>query len=156
MRISPAGVQLIKDFEGCKLTSYPDPKTGGHPYTVGWGATGAGIGPETVWTQPYADARLLEDIAEREAVINAKVTHPMTQGQFDAFVSILYNVGHGNPRRDGIIELKSGWPSTLLRKFNAGDIGGAETEWCKWVSPGSSVMHGLFRRRQAELVLFRS
>ena len=156
MKISAEGIALIKRFEGCDLEAYPDPKTNGEPWTCGWGATGPEIGPDTVWTQAQADARLLEDIEQRERVINEKVKHPMTQGQFDAFVSILFNVGHGNARRDGIIELKSGWPSTLLRKFNAGDIGGAETEWMKWVSPGSSVVKGLTRRRMAELELFRS
>jgi lysozyme len=156
MKTSPAGIALIKAFESCKLKAYPDPKTGGAPWTCGWGATGADIGPDTVWTQAQADARLAADIAEREAMVLAAVTHPMTQGEFDAFVSIVFNVGKGSATKDGILRLKSGNPSTLLRKFNAGDIGGAETQWLLWVSPGSSVEHGLFRRRQAELALFRT
>ena len=80
----------------------------------------------------------------------------MTQGQFDAFCSIIYNVGAGNSNKDGIVRLKSGQPSTLLRAFNAGDIGKTESEWMRWISPGSSVAHGLHDRRMAELELFRS
>tara|TARA_R110000868_G_scaffold139682_1_gene354715 strand:+ start:536 stop:1003 length:468 start_codon:yes stop_codon:yes gene_type:complete len=155
MNISHAGIELIKRFESIRLKAYPDPKTGGDPWTVGWGATGSGIGPDTIWTQAQCDMRLLDDIAEREKVIAKKVL-TTTQGQFDAWVSILFNVGHGSPRRDGVIELKDGRPSTLLRKFNEGDIPGAEEQWLKWVSPGSSVTKGLTRRRQAELELFRS
>ena len=48
----------IKRDEGCKLHAYPDPITGGHPWTIGYGATGSPIGPSTVWTQDEADADL--------------------------------------------------------------------------------------------------
>lgn len=156
MKTSQAGYDLIKEFEDCQLKAYPDPKTGADPWTVGWGATGPEIGPDTVWTQDQADSRLVQDVGEREAMVEAAVTHPMTQGQFDAFVSIVFNVGHGSTWKDGIIRLKDGRPSTLLRKFNAGDIAGAETEWLKWISPGTNVTKGLLRRRMAELELFRS
>jgi lysozyme len=155
MNTSQTGIDLIKSFESCKLEAYPDPKTGAEPFTVGWGATGPDIGPDTVWTQEQADTRLLQDIAIREAIVDRAVTHDMTQGQYDAFVSIIFNVGPGSPYKDGIVRLKNGNPSTLLRCFNAGDIGGCEKQWLLWVSPGSAVEHGLFRRRQAELVLFR-
>jgi lysozyme len=156
MKTSPKGLDLIKEFEDCELTAYPDPKTGGAPWTIGWGATGPGIGPGTVWTQEQADNRLLDDVAAREALVSHAVTHPMTQGQFDGFVSIVFNVGQGSSTKDGILRLKDGRPSTLLRKFNAGDISGAEAEWLKWISPGSNVAKGLLRRRMAELELVRS
>lgn len=154
MKTSQAGKNLIKLFESCKLKAYPDPKTGGSPYTCGWGET-SGVGPDTWWTQEEADRRFEERIASIECVVSKYVTHEMTQGQFDAFVSIIYNVGPGNQWKDGICRLKDGRPSTLLRKFNDGDIGGCETEWMKWISPGSSVQKGLMRRREAELALFR-
>ena len=107
------------------------------------------------WTQEQADARFEQDIRQAESLVRRYVTHPTTQGQFDAFVSIFQNVGPGSSTKDGIGRLKDGRPSTLLRKFNDGDIGGAENEWVKWISPGSSVERGLLRRRQAELALFR-
>lgn len=160
MNASPQCHAVIKHFEECVLKAYADPKTKGPPYTCGWGCT-RGVTPTTVWTQEKADAELLVDVHEAEELVDRFVTHPMTQGQYDAFVSIFYNVGEGRPDRpghdgrDGIAFLRDGRPSTLLRKFNAGDIGGAETEWLKWISPGSRVENGLKRRRMAELALFR-
>lgn len=154
MQTSEAGKDLIKRFESCHLKAYPDRKTGGAPWTCGWGET-LGVGPDTWWTQDEADRRLDESIARTEIIVSKFVTHEMTQGQFDAFVSIIFNVGPGSSWKDGICRLKDGRPSTLLRKFNEGDLGGAEDEWCKWISPGSPVEHGLLRRRQAELALFR-
>lgn len=154
MKTSQAGIDLIKAFEGCKLKAYPDPKTGGAPFTCGWGET-CGVTADTWWTQDEADRRLMESIAAREILVSKYVAHPTTQGQFDAFVSIIFNVGAGNQYKDGICRLKDGRPSTLLRKFNAGDIGGCEAEWTRWISPGSNVEKGLLRRRMAELKLFR-
>lgn len=154
MKTSQAGIDLIKAFEGCHLKAYPDPKTGGAPWTCGWGET-CGVTKDTWWTQEEADRRLMESIAAREILVSKYVTHPTTQGQFDAFVSIIFNVGAGNQYKDGICRLKDGRPSTLLRKFNAGDIGGCESEWTRWISPGSNVEKGLLRRRMAELKLFR-
>ena len=68
--IGPAGLNLIKRFEGCararpdgRFEAYPDPGTGGDPWTIGWGATGRGIGPGTVWTLAECDARLARDLA---------------------------------------------------------------------------------------------
>ena len=155
MKTSERGKELIKSFESCRLKAYPDPQTGGAPWTCGWGET-RGVTKDTWWTQEEADRRFEETIAAYEMVVWKNVKHPMTQGQFDAFVSIIYNVGPGNQYRDGICHLKSGRPSTLLRKFNDGDVGGCEAEWVKWISPGSNVSKGLLRRRMAELELFRS
>lgn len=156
MRVSQAGIDLIKEFEGCHLEAYPDPKTGGDPWTIGWGATGPDIYKGLVWTQDQADDRLLKDIEAREAIVNQYVTVPLTQGQFDAMVSIIFNVGYGSARRNGIIRLKSGEPSTLLAKLNAGDYEGAANEFGRWISPGSPVERGLKRRRGAEVEMFNS
>lgn len=155
MKTSAAGKALVQSFETCRLKAYPDPKTGGAPWTCGWGST-HGVTPDTVWTQEEADTHFEQDIADAEALVVRYVTHETTQGQFDAFVSIFQNVGPGSQNKDGIGRLKNGAPSTLLRKFNAGDINGAETEWLKWISPGTNVTKGLLRRRMAELDLFRS
>jgi lysozyme len=154
MKTSPIGLALIKSFETCKLKAYPDPKTGGAPWTVGWGATGDDIGPGMVWTQAQADRRLSLDIALRDAVIDKTVTVPLTQGQHDAMVSIVYNVGIGSSEKDGIIVLRNGKPSTLLRKLNAGDYDGAADQFLLWISPGSNVENGLKRRRTQERCMF--
>jgi lysozyme len=160
-RVSAAGRALLHEFEDCVLVAYPDPKTGGEPWTCGWGET-EGVTPTTCWSQAEADRRFEASLAKREAIVLREVKVPLTQGQFDAMVSILYNVGEGRVDRpgvrgkDGIIRLRDGRPSTLLRKLNAGDYEGAGLEFLKWISPGSAVENGLRRRRKAELVLFRS
>lgn len=154
MKTSEAGKDLIKHFESLSLKAYPDPKSGGDPWTCGWGET-EGVTRDTFWTLDECERRFEDSIAKREAMVRKYVTHETTQGEFDAFVSIFYNVGEGGPHKDGIGRLKDGRPSTLLRKFNEGDIGGCETEWMKWVSKGSNVENGLKNRRTAELKLFR-
>lgn len=156
MKMSQAGIDLIKEFESCELEAYPDKKTGGDPWTIGWGATGPDIYEGVVWTQEQADERLAKDVEAREAIVNEAVTVDLTQGQFDAMVSIVFNVGYGSKRRNGIIKLRSGEPSTLLQKLNDGDYAGAAKEFERWVSPGSNVTNGLKRRRAAELKLFEN
>lgn len=145
---------FLKTKENLSLKAYPDPKTGGDPWTIGYGATGEGIGPGTVWTLQQAEDRMTEDIAFREDVVRLFVHVPLTQGQFDAMVSIIYNVGVGSRSRDGIIRLKNGKPSTLLRLLNAGDYRGAREQFFKWVSPGSNVQRGLTIRRKQEVEEF--
>lgn len=154
MNTSPNGYAVIKHFERCVLKAYPDPKTGGAPWTCGWGATGKGVDKNTVWTQLQADNRLFMDVAEREDDINEAAHVKLTQGQFDAFVSALFNIGHGSPIKDGLIRLRSGYPSTFLRLLNAGDYSGACKALGAWVSPGTNVEHGLHRRRVAEQALW--
>ena len=84
--------RLIKRCEGCgqrtstgTLRSYPDPGTGGAPWTIGYGSTGPGIGRGTEWTQAQADARFTQDLTEFAAKVQEAVgSSDTTQGQFDA------------------------------------------------------------------------
>jgi lysozyme len=160
MHASDRCKRYVKSKETCRLKAYADPKTGGAPWTCGWGST-HGVTEHTVWTQAEADSHFEEDILDAETLVKRFVTHPCDQGQFDAFVSIFQNVGPGradgpgHEGRDGIGTLRNGKPSTLLRKFNDGDIAGAEAEWAKWCSPGSAVERGLRKRRYEELAMFR-
>ena len=154
MKTSERGKDLIKQFESCRLESYADPKTCGPPFTCGWGSTGPSIGPETVWSQEQADERFDEDLAQFEKMVTDAVTVPLTQNQFDALVSIVYNVGPGSKSKDGILHLRDGGPSTLIRCLNAGSYDLASEQFLRWVSPGSSVTKGLLRRRTAERELF--
>ena len=154
MKAGPDCFALIRHFEQCRLQAYPDPATGREPYTCGWGSCGSDVGQFTRWTQDAADARLNSDVALREADANNAIRVPVTQGQYDAFVSLLFNVGHGSPVRDGIVRLKSGYPSTLLAKINARDYEGAADQFLRWVSPGSNVERGLLKRRTAEQAVF--
>lgn len=147
--------EKLKDFikrkESLALTAYPDPKTGGAPWTIGYGSTGSDVREGTVWTLEKAEQRFEDDLKQFEFMVNDAVKVPLTQGQFDALVSIVYNVGPGSKYKDGIIRLKDGRPSTLLRKLNEGDYANARAEFFRWVSPGSSVERGLRLRREAEV-----
>jgi lysozyme len=156
MKTSEAGRNLIKSFEACELHAYPDPKTGSEPWTVGWGSTGPDIGANTVFTQSQSDDRFDADLEAFENLVRSNVTVDMTQGQFDAMVSITYNVGPGSKYKDGIIRLKNGQPSSLLRFLNEWDYASTALQFLRWVSPGSAVENGLRRRRQAEMALFNS
>lgn len=144
LHVSAAGIALIKRFEGCRLAAYPDPGTGSDPWTIGWGATGDGIGPGTVWTQPQADARLETDLARHAAeVLRAIGKAPTSQQQFNALVSFHYNTGAIGR-------------ATLTRLHIAGDHAGAALQFARWVHAGGTVLKGLVRRREAEAALYLS
>jgi len=154
--IGPDGIDLIKRFEGCGrlrsdglIEAYPDPGTGGDPWTIGWGATGNGIdgepiGPGTVWTQGECDARLASDLSRYAADVERAIGDaPTNQAQFDALVSFHYNTGAIHR-------------ATLTRKHRTGDHAGAAAEFARWNRAGGRVMRGLVRRRAAEARLYRS
>lgn len=145
------GLELIKRFEGCarvrpdgRIEAYPDPGTGGAPWTIGWGSTGPGISPGTIWTRQQCEERLASDLARyAEEVDRALGNAATTQAQFDAMVSFHYNTGA--IRR-----------ATLTRRHRAGDHAGAAVEFARWNRAGGRVMMGLSRRREAEAALYRS
>jgi lysozyme len=156
--IGPTGLGLIKQFEGCakrlpdgRYTAYPDPGTGGEPWTIGWGATGSdGAGGRIrrglIWTQAECDARLMADLPNYSgAVVRAlgSAIDRTSQAQFDALVSFHYNTG-------AIAR------ATLTAKHKAGDFKAAEAEFARWVRAGGNVLPGLVRRRAAEAALYRS
>lgn len=149
-RIGPDGIALIQRFEGCAkkradgtFEAYPDPGTGGDPWTIGWGATGKSIGPGTIWTQAQCDARLEADLARYSADVGRAIGDaPTSQQQFDALVSFHYNTG-------AIAR------ATLTKLHKAGDHAGAAAEFGKWVHAGGRRLAGLVRRREAEAALYR-
>ena len=155
--IGAKGVALIKRFEGCArlrrdgmVEAYPDPGTGGEPWTIGWGATGRGyktqerIGPGTVWTQAQCDERLASDLKlYAKEVAKAIGNAPTTQGQFDAMVSFHYNTGAIHR-------------ATLTEKHKAGDLAGAASEFTRWNKAGGRVLKGLVNRRREEAKLYSS
>ncbi|NWA29033.1 lysozyme [Pseudomonas gingeri] len=143
MKTSPNGIAVLKYFESCRLTAYPDPASGGAPWTIGWGHTGPEVTPGLVWTQEQADSQLTSDLVSREQAVSKAVTVPLTQGQFDALVDFVYNLGAGNFQT-----------STLLSLINAEDMAGAVEQFARWNKAGGKVMAGLTRRRAAEAALF--
>lgn len=156
---SAKGIALIHSFEGFakllpdgRVQAYPDPGTGGAPWTIGFGSTtdehGKAIKPGTIWTRQKAERRFVQHLGQFERDVIAALgsaVHATSQAQFDALVSFTYNVGPANLRS-----------STLLRKHKAGDYAGAAAEFARWNRAAGRVMAGLTRRRAAEAALYRS
>lgn len=142
MKTSDAGVALIEEFEGCVLHAYPDPGTGGEPWTIGYGHT-HGVQPGDICTREQAIEWLKEDLQWSEAAVSQYITVPLEQNQFDALVSFVFNVGQGNLAQ-----------STLKRLLNAGDYAGAAGQFGRWVNGPNGPLPGLVRRRAAERAMF--
>lgn len=144
-QINAAGERLIQSFEGCELVAYPDPATGGHPWTIGWGHTGPDVFPGQRITQEEADRMFDEDTDRFEAAVDRLTAGKATDNQFAAMVSLAFNVGESAFSR-----------STLLRKHKAGDYDGAADEFARWNRANGKIMRGLTRRRAAEAALYRT
>lgn len=144
MKISSNGLNLIKQFEGLRLSAYDD---GVGVWTIGYGTikypNGVRVKKGDKITQAQAGQYIANDVATFERAVNMLVNVPLTQNQFDALVSFTYNLGATNLNA-----------STLLKKLNAKDYKGASTEFQKWNKAGGKVMTGLVRRRKAEMELF--
>lgn len=151
MTPGPDCIKLVQEFEGCakkradgSVEAYPDPATGGDPWTIGWGSTGPDIKKGVVWTQKQCDDRFVAHLGEFADKVNKLLGGaPTTQHQFDAMVSFAYNVGPANLST-----------STLLKKHKAKDYAGAAAEFAKWNKANKKVMAGLTRRRAAEAALY--
>lgn len=153
-RVSKWTVDFLHGSEQCRLEAYPDPGSkDGHPWTIGWGATGPGIGPGVKWTQEQADARFLADLAKFEDGVTRLIgSAPTSQCQFDALVSLAYNIGLDEDA-DTIAEGLG--DSSLLRKHKAGDFEGAANSFISWRFNDGREMAGLRKRRQAEAKHYR-
>ena len=143
MEYSKNGLHLTESFEGLSLVSYPDPATGGEPWTIAYGHTGPDVHPGMTITQEQAEEFLMQDVQKAVQTVNSKVHTDLTQNEFESLVDFVFNVGAGNFAG-----------STLLRKINAGDMEGAALEFEKWTHADGKVMAGLIKRRHAEAVLF--
>ena len=142
MNVSESGLDFIIAQEGLRLKAYPDPATGGEPWTIGVGHT-SGVQPDDTCTEDQARQWLFEDAQAAVRCVNACVQGDLTQNQFDALVSLVFNIGCGNFRK-----------STLLHKLGDGDDEGAAEQFLAWNHAAGRVMAGLTKRRQAESDLF--
>lgn len=141
--ISEKGSAHIRSSEGLRLSAYPDPGSGGEPWTIGYGHTG-GVKKGDQITPAQADAFLKADLKRFEAAVSRLAPHA-TQGQFDALVSFAFNVGEKALER-----------STLLRLHNAKDYAGAEAQFARWTYASGKQLSGLITRRKAEAELYAS
>ena len=147
MKISSRGLELIKDFEGFSSSAYLDVV---NIPTIGWGNTYYEDGRKVKLGEQISktDAlKLLEVVANRDFAdkIFPSIKVKVSQSQFDAMVSLAYNIGTG-------AFLKS----TLLKKVNAGDFTGAGEEFLRWNKANGKEVLGLTRRREREKQLFLS
>lgn len=139
MTTSERGLALIKKFEGCRLQAYKCPAG---VWTIGWGHT-RGVTKGQVISQVDAERMLREDIAPIEQQVNALGIN-LRQGQFDALVSFIFNLGIGNFNG-----------STLKKRIVAkADDAIIAAEFKKWNKAGGKVMPGLVRRREEEAALW--
>jgi lysozyme len=136
------GRKLIQSFEQCRPSSYmPTPND---VPTIGWGSTGADIKMGMTWTQAQCDERFATDLGRFERAVSAAIGNaPTTQNQFDAMVSLAFNIGSAG---------FSG--STVARKHKAGDHAWAANAFLMWNKQKGAVLRGLTRRREAERLLY--
>lgn len=150
MQTSSAGRAAIKQREGVVLTAYLD-SVG--ILTIGVGHTSAAglpkVTPGMKITAREADEILSRDLAVFEKAVNAAVRVPLNQNEFDALVSLAFNIGAGAFAK-----------STLVKRLNAGDRKGAADAflmWNKGTVKGKKVeIKGLTNRRAAERKQFLS
>jgi lysozyme len=138
-KTSQKGIELIKEFEGCRLEAYLDSV---RVETVGYGHTGPDVYMGLVITREKAEALLQGDLKKFETGVMSLVKVKLNQNQFDALVSFSFNLGLNNLRK-----------STLLLRLNNGDYA-VGNEFEKWNKAGTVPLAGLTRRRKAERELF--
>lgn len=147
MKTSDKGIALLKEFEGMRLSAYPDPATGGEPITIGFGSTlladGSKVKMGMKITEAEAEELLRATLGKYEQAVEKSVTRPLKQHQFDACVSLTYNIGEGNWRK-----------SSVLRHINAGNFTNAADAFLMWNKAAGKVLPGLVRRRKAERNMF--
>ena len=144
MAVSPFSVDLICSFEGKRLTAYDD---GVGVWTIGFGTTiypnGSNVKKSDTCTEAQAKAYMAYDLKKFEVTVSKAVTVALNQNQFEALVSLAYNIGAGAFSQ-----------YTLVKKLNAHDIRGAEDQFDVWVNAGGKRMRGLVNRRSHEKRLF--
>ena len=133
--LSSAGFVGITSYEGFRSVAYND---GVGVTTIGFGTT-VGVKPGDTVTVERALHLALADVSKTEAAVRRCVKVPLSQGEFDAYVSLAYNIG-----------TTAFCGSTLVKKANAGDYAGACAEITRWNKAGGQVLRGLTKRRAAE------
>lgn len=149
-----SGIDLIKRFEGCHLIAYPDPKTKGKPYTIGWGNTLDLDGREFKLgqkiTQEYADKLFEADCIKRMRVLQSTIPYwnDMNEQMRGSLLSFAYNLGSGFYNSYGFTTI-----SKVLKNKNWSQV---PTVMYLYRNPGSNVEVGLARRRLAEGILWKA
>jgi len=140
LNTSAEGIALIKKFEGCELEAY---QCSAGVWTIGYGHTKDVEEGDTI-SKDQAEEMLVEELHEYENYINEYVNVALSQNQFDALVSWVYNLGPAN--------LKA---STMLKVLNDGKYEDVPYQMKRWNKAGGKVLDGLVRRREAEALLYQ-
>ena len=142
--LSDNGMKLLEQFEGLRLEAYLD---SAGIATIGFGTirypNGSKVKLGDKTTKSQAKEYKLHDLKEFESTVNTSVIVPLSQNQYDALVSLSYNIGSGAFKN-----------STLLKKLNSGDYKGAAEQFLVWNKVNSKRVQGLVNRREAERNLF--
>lgn len=143
MKTSEAGRNLIKSLEGLRLTAYPDgTRNGVQLYSIGYGHNG--VPQNAVITREQADALLENDLARFEAAVaRGAGANPPTQGQFDALVSLAFNIGEGAFAQ-----------STLLQRHNEARYLEAADQFAVWRLSNGAINPTLVKRRERERAVY--
>ena len=144
MKVGTKGLNLIKEYEGCRLTAYD---IGDGMITIGWGhaeskSSTSLVAGVTTWSQAKADAQLVSDLVSYENAVSGFFTRSFNQSQFDALVSFAYNLGGG-------VFDKYGWSRTASDSWIC-------SQMILYVNKGTQFEAGLTRRRKAEIALYQS
>ncbi len=139
MKVSLAGRELIKEFEGFRNAAYQDVVG---VWTIGYGFT-EGVKPGQRMTLGQASARLATELARYESAVLAACKVPPNQNQFDALCSLAWNIGPGAIAR-----------SSVIKAHNRGDVQSAARAFGLWNKAGGKEWPGLTRRRAAEAALY--
>lgn len=137
--INEKALKLIKEYEGLVLTAYPDPGSkNGLPWTIGYGHT-KGVKKGDKITASQAEAFLVEDLKQSEAVIKKYVTTPLNENQYGALVSFIHNIGE-----------KQFAKSSVLKYINQNRLDEVPGRMALYRMNDGKVMAGLVRRRASE------
>lgn len=153
-KLPQCGINLIKEFEGCYLEAYPDPLSGGKPYTIGWGSTkkrdGSEWKPGDQITQQEADSLLLSQLERNYLPPLEKIPcwGRLNENQKGALLSFAYNLGAHFYGAQGF--------NSITKMLSTEDWSKARETFIKYRNPGTNVEEGLKRRRIAEANLFLS
>lgn len=142
MQVDEAGLALITAHEGVRTKAYWDAH--GKVWTIGYGHTATAAKGMTISKAQAVDL-LRSDIRRFEACVNDAVGRNVTQGQFNALVSLAFNLGCGGFKR-----------SSVLKLVNEGRQDDAMAAFGKYTKAGGRQLAGLVKRRKAESVMFAS
>lgn len=144
MKVDSAGIDLISQFEGLRLNAYDD---GVKVWTIGWGTTvypnGVKVKKGDKITLEQAKQYKAHDLAKFEKAVNDAVKVPLNQNQFNALVSLAYNIG-----------VSAFTNSTLVKRLNEGNYKAAADQFLVWINAGGKRMQGLVNRRNKEREVF--